>query len=155
MVVIWPRLSDPQPIDSGGPGSSCARRADGRSCGMQARVSGLRTAADVAARLLRPNGAMSAEEQRQDRLQRLKVRLVTTGRVERSCLLRLANMRQHCGCSVPNRTPLSCMASGVPVCVCLQASDMVVDCEEEDNSLATPWSDLRFAVTKHRLYHWR
>ncbi len=42
-------------------------------------MSGLGTAADVAARLLRPNGAMSAEEQRRNRLQRLKVRMMAKG----------------------------------------------------------------------------
>ena len=55
----------------------CARRAQWLLCDNQARVSGLGMPADVAARLLRPNGAMSAEEQRQDRLRRLKVRLIT------------------------------------------------------------------------------
>ena len=54
-------------------------------------MSGLGTPADVAARLLRPNGAMSAEEQRQDRLRRLKVRLIAKGFGDRAAASSVRN----------------------------------------------------------------
>ena len=74
MAVIW-SCSLCQPVSpDNSPGLVRVRQA---RVDPQARVAGLGTPADVAARLLRPNGAMSAEEQRQERLRRLQVRLTT------------------------------------------------------------------------------